>query len=401
MAVGLELRARGHHVTIGISEFYRAKVEAEGLSFHPVRPDITLDNAEEKMGYIFDRKRGSERILRFLAETARESYQDILPAAAQADVVVTHLVSFGGVLAAEKLGKPWISAILAPSSYVSAYDPSAPAQAPWIPKLRIFGVGFMRWFWNVGKRQVLKWVQPLVELRRELGLRSRGNPVFEGATSPTLALALFSSKMAEPQPDWPPRSVVTGFPFYDRDLGCHELAPELERFLADGPAPVVFTLGSSAVGVAGDFYMQSLTAVERIGCRAVLLTGRLPQALPKVLPPDVIAVEYAPHSTVFPRAAVNVHQGGIGTTAQAMRASRPMLVVPFAHDQFDNGLRVARRGAGLVLPRERYNAARAEGALRRLLEDSAFAAAARAIGENVRSENGAARAADEIERVLG
>ena len=280
------------------------------------------------------------------------------------------------------------------------YDPPAPAPAPWVPKLRVFGVGFMRAFWNIGRRQVLRWTQPIVDLRREIGLPPGKHPVFEGANSPVLVLVLFSAQLAQPQPDWPPQAVVTGFPFYDRDLGHQELPSELERFLANGPPPVVFTLGSSAVGAAGDFYMQSLGAVARLGCRAVLLTGSLPQALPKALPPGVIAVPYAPHSAIFPRAAANVHQGGIGTTAQAMRAGKPMLVVPFAHDQFDNGLRVRRLGGGEVLYRERYTAARAEQLLRRLLDKPSYAAAAAAVGAKVQAENGAVEAAVAIEKAL-
>jgi UDP:flavonoid glycosyltransferase YjiC (YdhE family) len=399
IAIGIELRSRGHQVTLATSEVYRAKVEAEGLSFHPVRPDITL-NDQEQLGYVFDRKHGSERVLRYIAEHTREGYEDILPAAKQADVIVTHIITYGAILAAEKLGMPWISSLLAPCSILSAYDPPAPAPAPWVPKLRMFGVGFMRWFWGLGRRQVLAWVQPLLDLRREIGLPPGEHPVFEGANSPTLALALFSRYLAEPQPDWPPQMVTTGFPFYDRDLGHENLPPELDRFLADGPPPVVFTLGSSAVGAAGDFYLQSLAAVERLGCRAVLLTGSIPQVLPRTLPPGVIAVAYAPHSAVFPRAAVNVHQGGIGTLAQALRAGKPMLVVPFAHDQFDNALRARRHGGGEVLPREHYNTARAGRQLRRLLERPAYAAAAAAVGEKVREENGASSAADAIEKSL-
>jgi UDP:flavonoid glycosyltransferase YjiC (YdhE family) len=243
-------------------------------------------------------------------------------------------------------------------------------------------------------------MQPLLDFRREIGLPPGGHPAFEGANSPELVLALFSRYFAEPQPDWPPQAVVTGFPFYDRDIGHQDLAPEIERFFAEGPAPLVFTLGSSAVGAAGDFYRQSLAAVERLGCRALFLTGSMPQGLPEVLPPGVIAAQYAPHSAVFPRAAVNVHQGGVGTTAQAMRAGRPMLVVPFAHDQFDNGGRVRRIGAGEMLYRRRYNAGRAARVLRRLMEDESYKTAAAAAGDKVRSENGSARAAGAIEKML-
>jgi rhamnosyltransferase subunit B len=45
-----------------------------------------------------------------------------------------------------------------------------------------------------------------------------------------------------------------------------------------------------------------------------------------------------------------VHHGGLGTTAQAWFAGCPQLVVPFAHDQFNNAACVKRLGAGLSLP---------------------------------------------------
>jgi len=190
--------------------------------------------------------------------------------------------------------------------------------------------------------------------------------------------------------------LVTGFPFYDRG----ELAPELQRFLAEGPAPVVFTLGSSAVGAAGAFYLQSLAAVERLGCRAVFLTGSHPQGLPEVLPPVVIALSYAPHGAIFPRAAAIVHQGGIGTTAQAMRSGRPMVVVPFGHDQFDNAARVERLGAAEVLYRSRYDARRVADVLQQMLKRPSYARAAAELGEKVRAEDGAGAAADAIEARL-
>jgi UDP:flavonoid glycosyltransferase YjiC (YdhE family) len=395
----LELRARGHQVTIATSAVYRSKVEGEGLHFHAVRPDISLQD-EEMLAYTYDRKMGSERIVRAFAETTPDSYEDTLPAVKQADAVVTHMCTFGAAMAAQKLGVLWISTILAPSSILSAHDPSSPSPAPWAAKLRVLGVDFMRNFWEAARKQTLAWVQPLIEFRKELGLPPNGHPLFEGANSPTLVLAMFSRHLAQPQPDWPPQTVVTGFPFYDRDPGHVDLSPELEGFLSEGPPPVVFTLGSITVGMAGDFYMQSLEAVERLGCRAVLLTGPRPQALPNVLPPGVITTGYAPHSAIFPRASATVHQGGVGTLAQSMRAGKTMLVVPFAHDQFDNGYRLQRLGSAEVLARERYSAARAESHLRRLLNEPSYAAAAMEIGEKIRAENGTATAADAIERVL-
>ena len=39
-----------------------------------------------------------------------------------------------------------------------------------------------------------------------------------------------------------------------------------------------------------------------------------------------------------------VHHGGIGTTAQALAAGVPQLIMPLAHDQPDNAARVQRLG---------------------------------------------------------
>jgi len=394
LAVGTELRRRGHAVTIATSAAYRAKVEAEGMSFHAVRPDIELNN-REMLAYVMDARRGSERVVSYLAGLVRESYEDTAEAARNTDVILTHPATFASVLVAQKLCLPWISTVLAPLSFLSAYDPPVAAQAPWLVKARMLGPGFMKWLWDIGRRQTLAWVKPVLELRRELGLGRGAHPIFEGSHSPSLVLALFSRYLAALQPDWPAQTVVTGFPFYDRG----ELAPELQRFLAEGPAPVVFTLGSSAVGAAGAFYLQSLAAVERLGCRAVFLTGSHPQGLPELLPPVVLA-PYAPHAAIFPRAAAVVHQGGIGTTAQAMRSGRPMVVVPFGHDQFDNAARVQRLGAAEVLYRSRYDARRVADVLQRLLQKPSYARAAAELGEKVRADDGTGIAADAIEARL-
>jgi rhamnosyltransferase subunit B len=59
--------------------------------------------------------------------------------------------------------------------------------------------------------------------------------------SPELVLALFSSWLAAPQPDWPPKSVQPGFVFYDGADGQRPGCPDLNQFLANGDPPVVFT----------------------------------------------------------------------------------------------------------------------------------------------------------------
>ena len=132
--------------------------------------------------------------------------------------------------------------------------------------------------------------------------------------------------------------------------------------------------------------------------RAVLLTGA---NRPPALPRGVIAVSYAPHSELFPRAAAIVHQGGIGTTGQALRAGRPMLIVPFSHDQPDNAARCARLGVAGVVPRRWAHARRLGRELEALLADSGMRSRAEQAASRVRAEDGARTAADAIEALLG
>lgn len=396
LSVGKELQRRGHEVTIATLPLYAEKVASEGLLFHSVRPVIDGGN-RELLAPLMDARRGTERVLRSVSASVRESYEDTLPAMRRADLAVTHPITFGALLAVEKLGTPWVSSVLAPMSFLSSYDPPVPSHSAWTLKARHLGPGAMRAMWGLGKWVTRSWLKEVFALRKELGLRTGQHPLFEGANSPRMVLALFSKWLAEPQPDWPPQTVVTGFPFYGDDEAA---PPEVAEFLAAGDPPVVFTLGSSAVGAAGGFYRESLEAVRRLGLRAVLMVGPFSQDLPERLPDSVLVVPYAPHAAVMPRGAATVHQGGIGTTAQAMRAGKPMIVMPFGHDQFDNAARVRRLGVAEILSRNGYTGARVEAALRRILGNPAYSRAAAELGDRVRAENGAHAAADAIEQVL-
>jgi hypothetical protein len=165
------------------------------------------------------------------------------------------------------------------------------------------------------------------------------------------------------------------------------LSSDLLFFLESGTPPVVFTLGSSAVMDAGEFYRESAEAARLLGVRALLLAGSKDN-LPLHLPEGVAAFDYAPYSEVFPRAAAIVHQGGVGTTGQAMRAGVPVLVMPYSHDQPDHAARMRKLGIGLSIPRARYTAASAARVLNRLLQNSEYSERAAQVGKQVRQENG-------------
>lgn len=404
MALALELNSRGHRVLVATSEIYREKIEGAGIEFCAIRPDISGPDdpeTEDLIRKIMDPQTGAEFLIKeLILPSIRDSYDDLNEAVRGADLLVTHVITFAGPLVAQKTGLPWISTVLAPVSLWSAHDPLVPPNMPWLaPFLRVAGVGVNRAFLGLAKKLTRPWMEPIYLLRKELGLPPGDQPLFDGQHSPDRVLALFSSVICEKQPDWPPQTIITGFPFYDKKDET-PIAPELLRFLDEGLPPIVFTLGSSAVFIADDFFHESIAAVKKLDQRAVLLIGDMRNMPKEPLPKGVVAFDYAPYGQLLPRASVIVHQGGVGTTAQALRAGRPMLVIPYNHDQPDNASRIARLGVGRMLSRKRYNGSRVVEELRELLENPVYARHAAKIGAIVRSENGTGAACDEMEKEL-
>jgi UDP:flavonoid glycosyltransferase YjiC (YdhE family) len=406
IAIALELKARGHNPVIATSEVYREKMEAAGIKFHPVRPVVpSYDQPEvlvDLIGRAMDPKTGGEVVVDMVVPHLRDIYEDLDAATEGAELLLTHPLPLVGPIIAQKKKLNWISSVLAPASFLSVYDPVVPPQWPSLYHAMRFSPWIGRGVMGLAKIKLDKILQPVYELRTELGMPRGEQPILNGQHSPTKVLALFSKLLAQPQPDWPPNSVVTGFPFYDRRdfFGEKEMPNGLMEFLDSGPAPIVFTLGSSAYWVARDFYRDSIEAARSLGRRALLLIGHLRNRPPSPLPDGVAAFEYAPYSEVLPRACAIVHQGGVGTTGQGMRSGKPVLIVPHAHDQFDNAARVERLGCGRVLARPRYNAQSVTRELRLLLGDPKYLEAAAKVAEVVRTEDGARVAADEIEKIL-
>ena len=402
LALGIGLKQRGHQAVIATSEVYRAKAEGEGLEFQPVRPDVgELLGNEKFIQKLWDPKRGTEHLIReYIMPRVAQGYEDLLAICRGADLLLTHAVGYAGPLVAEKQKLPWLSIALQSAAFLSAYDPPVLAAVPWMKQLGRLGPSPVRAAFAVGKRVTIKWAEPIRELRVRIGLpAAKTNPMFEGQFSPLGTLAMFSRHFAKPQPDWPIHTICTGFPFYDRESAGQGMEPELIDFLQAGAAPVVFTLGSSAVMAPGQFYQESTIAARQLGTRAVLLVG-VQAVQPLSKDESIYVARYAPYSQLLPQAAATVHQGGIGTTAQALKAARPMLVVPWSHDQPDNAHRVQKLGVGHSLKQSNYSARNAAGELKRILADKNYASAAAGIAAKIKEEDGVSAACNAIETAL-
>jgi len=394
VAMALELKTRGHRAALTTHKVYGEHIRKLGIEFIPMRPDLphSNGNATSRRG---SRWRENENIFRhWLLPQVLATCQDLLDATHNADLLVAHTAVLAAPLVARKVPIPWVSAVAAPTTF------EFPTEPAFVKILRSFG-GPSRLLAKLAKPATRSWLHPYRTLEAHLGLSRGDNPLFEGQFSEGLVLGLFSKIVSPVQHHLPAQTRITGFLFLPDEELHADAAQKLRRFLADGPAPIVFTLGSFG-GVRSNFFMESIEAARMLGRRALLIGGVHPRIseIEEHQAADVAVFGFFPYGKVFPHAAAIVHHGGIGTTGLAIRAGRPSLAVPICHDQPANALRAERLGVSRTIPHAQYEARRAAAELDKLLKDPSYRANASRLGQQLREEDGTKNACDAIEAYL-
>jgi rhamnosyltransferase subunit B len=278
-------------------------------------------------------------------------------------IMAAHPWAFGARLLHEKCGVPLVSLQISPSTFLSAKSPPIHKQFT-IPMSLPYPVrAGLLWAFDRGVLDRI-CAPDINRLRSQLGLPPVKRIMGRWMHSPQGVLGLFPDWFAPPQTDWPRKVTLTGFPLFD-EADFRGIDAELEDFLASGPAPVVFTPGSTLVD-GSSYYTAAADALNTLGCRGIFLASQA-DSLPK-LTPNILTRSYVPLSKLLPRARALVHHGGIGTASQAFAAGIPQLITPFAHDQFDNAARVQRLGCGFQMDAHSSGQAMRES-LKKLLED--------------------------------
>jgi UDP:flavonoid glycosyltransferase YjiC (YdhE family) len=237
---------------------------------------------------------------------------------------------------------------------------------------------------------------PFNRIRHDLGLPPVKRIWHGWIHEADLLLGLFPEWFAERQSDWPAALQLTGFPLDDHGKDA-PLPDELNAFLQAGEAPIGFTAGT-ANATSHKFFATSVEVCRSSGRRGIMLTQNAAQ-LPASLPSNVLHVPYAPFKALLPRLAAFVHHGGIGSTSEALRAGVPQLIRPMAYDQFDNASRAVRLGvAREILPRL-YKPKAVTKVLAELVDNENVRAHCQKIAKKLATEDGIARACDEILRL--
>lgn len=393
IGLAVELQNRGHEVKFAVNAHFRSLTEEAGLNYVEMGDEELYDlltrdpriwDPNRSFQFIF--REGVARIIPQHVQWIRDEHQQ------KESVVVSSLFGFGARIAQEAYGVPLTTVHLQPAVLWSEHDsPQLPNMfsRPWVP----------RWLkrlqiW-VGEKFVIdRAVRPILNpILAEHGLPPMQNTL-SWMHSPERIIGLFPEWFAPTQPDWPSQTRLADFPLWDEaDLG--EMEPALRDFLNAGEPPIVFTPGS-AMRQGESFFAAAVDACRQLNRRGILLT-RFANHIPPSLPDSVAYFSYAPFSQVLPESALLVHHGGIGSTAQAMAAGVPQLIMPMSHDQFDNAWRVHRLGVGDEIARNRFTAANLCQKLPPLLDSADVARRCSDLKDRCSPRRGIKQAADILE----
>jgi len=367
---------RGHRVTLVTHPMLAEFSRNAGMDCHTVG---TVEEAEAALHNpaLWDARKGFEVVWKSVAPRQKDIAEFLLglPADEETVVIAHPLVLPGASVAREQRpAMRLIGTYLAPANLRTCHDPLqlGPLHVPrWVPQ------AVRRWLWRRIDADLLDpaTLPDINTLRAHFGLASVPNYAGHLYGAPDFAVTLFPAWFGPTQPDWPTPLLRGDFLLFD---GFTEaaLAPDLEEFLAAGEAPLVFTFGSAMLH-AGRAFRESVAACRRLGRRGILLSA-FPEQIPGDLPPSVRWFEYVPFRRLLPHAAALIHHGGVGSMAEALRAGVPQVIVPMAHDQFDNAMRIEALGVGRSVPRSGYGSRRVAKCIAGLLAEPRLDANCRA-----------------------
>jgi len=303
---------------------------------------------------------------------------------------------------ARKLGKTWVYCPVSPLAMPSYHEVSLfpyfhPLQRKtlnqlWIQNLCLFFI-----------RQVTRLLmRPVEKQQKLLGDDRHLHPQFEGMYSSELNLFLTSSVLVTKQPNWPEKTIIAGFPWFDANLyNQTERTDKLNQFLNAGSAPVVFTLSSGLRGktTPSPFFYESIKVCELLGIRGIIVVPPKFYTHIKV-PKNILISHYLPYDILFSQAQAVVHSGGVGTIAWCLKHSLPSLAIPMRTDQFDNAFRLEKRGLGKTIFTRKYNASHIALLLSDLLENKQQPLLLKKASKIIDQEDGIRLACEQIEKLL-
>lgn len=382
------MRAAGHDVAIAAYARFEGMVRACGAEFREFPGDPTMIGE-------WTQAKNSSGALRGVAAKTVVFGESILEVAKQGrdDLILLSMAAMPGVHVAESLGIPSAGVFLEPLHPTAMHPPA------------FIGVGGSLGPWgNRAAGQLLLGVAGMLmhgalnELRSRLGLPTLSRRKLTEHMRTWPILHGYSPSVLPRPSDWVPAMEVTGYLWPAPAPDWHPPA-DIVNFLDAGPPPVFVGLGSRRMSEAEAATVGRIIdeALRRTGTRGVIQAGWSGLAARSQ---HTITIGETPYEWLFPRMAAVVHHAGAGTTAAGLRAGVPTVGIPILGSHPFWAGRVAALGAGPApIPYKKLSVSRLTDAMSAALSQSAYRAAAEAVGRKIAAEDGAGNVLAALDRL--
>jgi UDP:flavonoid glycosyltransferase YjiC (YdhE family) len=370
LALGRALVARGHDVVLQTWSRWQADAEREGLRFAPA-PEYRVFPTRDRPLKPF------EAVVRAAADTRP------LVAQLRPDAVVADILTLAPALAGELEGIPV-------ATLIPHLDPrGAPGFPPYSIGARLPRTRLGRRLWRATDPLIARSLElgrtELNETRRRLGLGPL--PWVHNGISRELALVATFPQLEYPRA-WPPATEVVGPLLWEPPAAEVEPPP--------GDEPLVLVAPSTSQDPEQRLLEAALAGLGSLPVRVLASTNRRARA--GTSPASVRTVEWLSYAAAMPRCAAVVCHAGHGTVARALASGCVVVAVPAAGDMNETAARLDWAGVGVRLPPRLCAPGPLRLAVRRALAEPRLAARAGALAAWARDHDGAARAAELVER---
>lgn len=396
IALAVALRRRGHAVRFATIPHYQPEIEAAGVEFYPLCPNWEQPDLAYWMGRL-NKLRNPVHQLREIYVGAKAYIPEMIARMdalmPETDLLVSSYLFPMNRGIADRHGVPFATLAFAPHVIPSPdYPPENLPSPRWLG--RTARRAWNRWLWKTANAVVDRTINASVAdaLRRANLAKVRH---FFSRPAERVLVTVPESIYRIPGAEIEGRFRYTGYLRWQSPENP-ALDEEVRAFAADAPGgrvPII-TFGSMVYDNAGAWVERFIRAWPQ-GRKVVLQRGWA--QFPQFGGADHIkVVGKVSHDQLFRHGSAIIHHGGAGTTASALHAGVPQIVVPHIGDQNYFGEQMERIGVGQRV-RKPHWPEQLHLALDRLLASPERLARAASVAEALRRENGPEKAAHELE----